>query len=295
MKCNWKKFGIITIIILAIMLIINIFTFVQKDSAWNLETIKVGGVENMEAVQKLYQSDSYIAQQGAAIDQALSQIWVNKEAPSDLNVDDDTDTAIEEENIEENVAEDANTDMISKLDEIKKTSIIHGNKNARFTILEYSELLCPFCKRQSSQWTINKVLEKYPNEVNAIFRNFIVHGGAAKIWEGLKCFQELWDENKYYEYVEKAFAYQWSLDANAMWDLAKELWTDKDDIVKCIDSGKYTAAVNNEWSEWRKLFGVTWTPGNVIIDKETGKFVLIPGAYPPEKFIEEIEKMKSAK
>jgi len=33
----------------------------------------------------------------------------------------------------------------------------------------------------------------------------------------------------------------------------------------------------------------------VIIDKETGKFVLIPGAYPPEKFIEEIEKMKSSK
>ena len=291
MKCNWKNFGIVTVIILAIMLVINIFTFVKKDSAWNLETIKVGGVENMEAVQKLYQSDSYIAQQGAAINQALAQIWVNKEEPTNLNVDENSDTNVEEENI----AENANTDMISKLDEIKKTSIVHGNKNARFTILEYSELLCPFCKRQSSQWTINKVLEKYPSEVNAIFRNFIVHGGAAKLWEWLKCFQELWDKDKYYTFIENAFAHQWALNVDSMWDLAKDLWANKEDIVKCIESGKYTAAVNNEWNEWRKLFGVTWTPGNVIIDKETGKFVLIPGAYPPEKFIEEIEKMKSAK
>jgi thioredoxin-related protein len=38
---------------------------------------------------------------------------------------------------------------------------------------------------------------------------------------------------------------------------------------------------------------VTGTPGNVIIDKQTGKFVLIPGAYPAEKFVEEIEKMKA--
>jgi thioredoxin-related protein len=41
------------------------------------------------------------------------------------------------------------------------------------------------------------------------------------------------------------------------------------------------------------LFGVSGTPGNVIVDKQTGKFILIPGAYPPEKFIEEIEKMKA--
>jgi thioredoxin-related protein len=71
------------------------------------------------------------------------------------------------------------------------------------------------------------------------------------------------------------------------------LWVDKADLKNCTDSGKYTADVNNETSEWRRLFAVSGTPGNVIIDNETGKFALIPGAYPAEKFIEEIEKLKN--
>jgi len=41
------------------------------------------------------------------------------------------------------------------------------------------------------------------------------------------------------------------------------------------------------------LFGVSGTPGNVIIDNESGEFVLIPGAYPMEKFEEEIENLKN--
>ena len=41
------------------------------------------------------------------------------------------------------------------------------------------------------------------------------------------------------------------------------------------------------------MFGISGTPGNVIIDRETWKFVVIPWAYPVEKFVEEIEKLKN--
>jgi hypothetical protein len=48
-------------------------------------------------------------------------------------------------------------------------------------------LLCPYCKRQSDNGTINTVIENYEGEVNALFRNFIVHGAAAKLGEGIAC------------------------------------------------------------------------------------------------------------
>jgi predicted DsbA family dithiol-disulfide isomerase len=47
-------------------------------------------------------------------------------------------------------------------------------------------------------------------------------------------------------------------------------------------------------NQGNQLFGVNGTPGNVIIDRETGKFELISGAYPVESFVEAINKMKNA-
>ena len=183
--------------------------------------------------------------------------------------------------------------MIKSIEEIKASAVIHGDENARFTIIEYSELLCPYCKRQSDQWTIDSVLEKYPNEVNATFRNFIVHGAAAKLWEAIECVWELWSNDDYFKFVTNAFAHQWSLDVDSIITVADNMWINKKDMQKCLDDGRYAAAVTSQTSEWRNLFGVSGTPGNVIVDKMTGKFVLIPWAYPSEKFIEEIEKMKA--
>jgi hypothetical protein len=42
------------------------------------------------------------------------------------------------------------------------------------------------------------------------------------------------------------------------------------------------------------LFGVNWTPGNVIIDRETGKFKLISGAYPVDEFVNAINELKNS-
>lgn len=298
MKCNEKNYNILVIIILLIMLVLNVLSFFKKDSARNLETIKVGWVENMEAVQKLYKSDSYISQQSAAIDQALSQVGLNVDTTEPTDVDNnigDTNNIEDVNNVEDtNVWGDVNQEMIDNLGNIKSSAIIHGDENARFTILEYSELLCPYCKRQSDQWTINSVLEKYPSEVNSIFRNFIVHAPAAKLAEGILCVGELWWDKKYFDFIEDAFAHQGTLDTDAIVDIADDLWVKEKDMRSCLDSGKYTNEVTQQTAEGRNLFGVTWTPGNVIIDKLTGKFVLIPGAYPPEKFIEEIDKMKNS-
>ncbi len=76
MKWNNKNYYyiIIVFIILWIILVLNVLSFFRKDNTRNIETIKVGGVENMESVQELYNSESYVSQQSAAIDQQLSKI-----------------------------------------------------------------------------------------------------------------------------------------------------------------------------------------------------------------------------
>lgn len=84
---------------------------------------------------------------------------------------------------------------------------VRGDENARFTIVEYTELLCPYCQRHSQQWTINTVLDQFPGEVNSVSRHFIIHWEEALQLEAtMECVAEL-NPSAYYEVFEEAF--QW--------------------------------------------------------------------------------------
>ena len=45
-------------------------------------------------------------------------------------------------------------------------------------------------------------------------------------------------------------------------------------------------------SKWGKIFGIQRTSGNLIIDRETGKYQVLPWAYPAEEFYKIIDSMK---
>ena len=82
---------------------------------------------------------------------------------------------------------------------------VRGDENARFTIVEYTELLCPFCQRHSQAGTINAVIEQFPGEVNSVSRHFIIHGDEAlQLASAMECVAEL-NPSAYYETFEKAF------------------------------------------------------------------------------------------
>jgi predicted DsbA family dithiol-disulfide isomerase len=59
-----------------------------------------------------------------------------------------------------------------------------------------------------------------------------------------------------------------------------------------LDSGKFKSKVDAQIQEWQE-FGVTWTPGNVIVNSLNGEYVVVAWAYPVSKFVEEIDKMLS--
>ena len=82
---------------------------------------------------------------------------------------------------------------------------VRGDANARFTIVEYTELLCPFCQRHSQQGTLNAVMDQFPGEVNSVSRHFIIHGDEAlQLASAMECVAEL-NPSAYYETFEEAF------------------------------------------------------------------------------------------
>lgn len=66
-------------------------------------------------------------------------------------------------------------------------------------------------------------------------------------------------------------------------DIATKLGVNKSKFIKCLTSPETIAKVAAETQEGNG-FGVTGTPGNVIVDNQKGTFTLLAGAYPSADF-----------
>jgi len=76
---------------------------------------------------------------------------------------------------------------------------------------------------------------------------------------------------------------------------AWKIWLNTNELNKCIAENKFVDKINYQMELWNKTFGITWTPGNVLINNETLEYTIISWAYPKEWFIQQIELLLSDK
>lgn len=285
-----KKTGIVlsinTIIItlLILNLIIWLAGFAKEDGALKLEKLRAGGSENFAAIMDFYRSDTYKKQQADSIPALLEQMAganPTAQAPTDAAP---TPTA---------PAESASVkDAVAK---IVDEAYIRGKEGTRYTLLEYSDLECPFCKRHFQAGTIKSLVAQYPDKINYALRHFPlqIHANAQMAGEALECAAELEDTEAYYDLTASIFNL-WSINKDAVIAEAGKLGINAARFTTCLDSGKYTSKVQAQMNEGQSLFGIRGTPGNVIVDTETGRFVAIPWAFPLEKFVQELETLMAS-
>ncbi len=264
-----------TKIVVLILLVLNLLlawyvSFFKKDALW-LETLKAGGKENFALIEKLYNNDSFKEQQTKSLEEAIwSMGWETNTEPSSLQILDET-----------------------TIEKLFKDTYIKGNENARFVIFEYSDLLCPFCQRHHNDRTLQKVQEKYPNDVALIFKNMplVQLHPTAPLWaEAVECAGKIWGSDDFYAFIDKAFT-QNTFNEEVITTIAKEIWTSSSKINACVNWWEFKSKIDWILEEARTLFGINGTPGNVILDKETGKYVIVNGAYPFEKFDTEVQNL----
>lgn len=180
---------------------------------------------------------------------------------------------------------------------IKQAAYLEGNKDAKITLVEYSDLECPFCIRQYKDGTIQKTLEKYAGKVNYIYKTFrgVPHENAEIEANALLCVGDLGGTEKYVSFYNKIFERTnggngTGFSKDSLVPLAKEIGVDGKKVQECIDSKKDIARYDAETAEGKK-YGVQGTPGTLVINNETGAYELIAGAYPSSEFERVIEKL----
>jgi len=77
-----------------------------------------------------------------------------------------------------------------------------GNKNAKVSIVEFSDFECPYCSRYAA--TIHQVLDTYGDDVKYSYKHFTLsfHQNAQKAAEAFECARE---QGKWLEMHDKLF------------------------------------------------------------------------------------------
>lgn len=206
--------------------------------------------------------------------------------------------ALEEENKKLENEIKNNTLSVEIIDELKNNTFVKWNSWALISIIEFSDMECPYCINYHKENISGQMLEKYENNVNYIFKNFPLpaHKNANKESEAAICVKNLEWWEKYLEFINEIFnntkGWWEGFDLNNLAVTAEKIWVNKTDFEECYNNWTYSKNVVNEFEQWIKIW-ISSVPSNIVINNKTWEYILlseVPKLEDFEKIIEEFLK-----
>lgn len=179
---------------------------------------------------------------------------------------------------------------------------ILGDKNAKLTLVEFSDYECPFCKKTFTE-LLPDLKKNYidTGKVRLIYKNLPLsfHQNAAKEAEAALCAQDQGGDIAYYKYHDQIFTKTTSGGTGIALDqlpiLAKTIGLNVTQFKKCLDSGKTKTQVDKDLAEAQKV-GANGTP-TWFLGKTAGadsvEGVIMVGAQPFNVFKTAIDQQLS--
>lgn len=161
---------------------------------------------------------------------------------------------------------------------------IRGKKDAKVTVVEFSDLECPFCKRFHP--TIQQLLKEYPNDVRWVYRHFpltSIHPKAPKEAEASECAGELGGNEAFWNYVDRLFEITPSnnnLDLSQLPQIAEDVGLNRGKFEKCLSSGTYAKKVQDHYNQ-AVAAGGRGTPYSIVVIGD--QKIPVSGAVPYEQ------------
>jgi len=185
----------------------------------------------------------------------------------------------------------------AKVSPVTDKDHVRGNRNAKITLVEYSDLECPFCQR--FHLTMKEIMTTYGDKVRWVYRHYPLafHANAQKEAESSECVAELGGNDKFWEYIDKIFerttANGTGFALDKLGPLAAEIGVDQTQFQTCLDSARYEKLVKDQLAEG-SASGVSGTPSTFIVNSK-GESQIVVGAQPIESFKTAIDKQLTTK
>jgi protein-disulfide isomerase len=135
-----------------------------------------------------------------------------------------------------------------------------GNKDAKVTIVEFSDFQCPYCSRATPQ--VQALLDAFPNDVAVYFLHFPLsfHQQAMPAAVASECANR---QGKFWEMHDKIFAAQDSLASEPWKNFATELGLDAAKFTACLTDPAVAEFVKADMKQG-EVAGVEGTPSFYI-------------------------------
>jgi len=111
------------------------------------------------------------------------------------------------------------------------------NSKAEIVIIEYSDLLCPYCKRHYNNRTLENIVEA-DDSVALVFKNMPIkslHPTAPVGAKWVECAGKLGGTKAYYEFLDAAFAEDQFTSSNVL-AIANKLWLNESEFTECFNN-----------------------------------------------------------
>ena len=175
-----------------------------------------------------------------------------------------------------NAADNTNTNTppAQPVKEVSATDHVRGGKNAKITLIEYSDFECPYCKRFID--TLDSALKDFPNDVRLVFRHYPLpfHQNAELDAETSECVAKVGGEAAFWKFHDKIFADTQSTGTSFTEDqlmaMVKGLGVNDTAVKKCVDGGDMKAKVQADLASGNDS-GVQGTPALFINGKQDGR------------------------
>lgn len=138
-----------------------------------------------------------------------------------------------------------------------------GNKDAKLTIIEFSDYQCPFCSRHVRE-AMPQIEKDYvtTGKLKYVFRNFPLpfHEQASKAAEAAYC---AGDQGKFWEMHDRLYANQNALDKKDLPEHAKAVGLDLGKFQDCLSSGRHAQEIKKDIEDGQQV-GITGTPSFLL-------------------------------
>ncbi len=173
---------------------------------------------------------------------------------------------------------------------IEEDRAIFGPKDAKITIVEYSDFQCPFCSRGYD--TMKALEQKYGDKIRVIYKHLPLEMHpqampAAQYFEAIA----LQDHGKAQKFHDMVFENQQELNEKKekfLDEAAKKVGADLAKVKKDIKTDAVNDRIKKDMAEAQK-FGFSGTPGFLV------NGIAVRGAVPPQHFESIIERLESDK
>ncbi len=176
---------------------------------------------------------------------------------------------------------------------VDKTDHIRGTDNATVTMIEYSDLECPFCQRFHP--TMKQILADYNGKVRWVYRHFPLaqlHSKAPKEAQASECVAKLGGETAFWNFIDKIYATTPAnngLDPAQLPIMAGEVGVNVTQFNNCLASTDGTAKVQADEQDALNAGG-QGTPYTILVNKK-GQKVPVSGALPIEQIKQQIDSL----